>query len=43
MLELYDIADGEADPTRGDLTVVLQDEFGTLNLQPHPGSRGLRW
>ena len=38
VLELYDIADGKAEPKRGDPTVVLcMDEFGPLNLQPHPG------
>src|ERR687892_745250 len=38
VLELYDIADGKAEPTRGDPTVVFcMDEFGPLNLQPHPG------
>jgi len=38
ILELYDIADGKADPGPGDPTVVIcMDEFGPLNLQPHPG------
>jgi transposase len=38
VLELYDIADGKAKPKRGDPTVVFcVDEFGPLNLQPHPG------
>jgi transposase len=38
VLELYDIADGKAQPKRGDPTVVFcMDEFGPLNLQPHPG------
>jgi transposase len=38
VLELYDIADGKAEPKRGDPTVVFcMDEFGPLNLQPHPG------
>ena len=38
VLELYAIADGEAEPGPGDPTVVLcVDEFGPLNLQPHPG------
>jgi transposase len=38
VLELYDIADGKAKPGRGDPTVVFcMDEFGPLNLQPHPG------
>lgn len=38
VLELYDIADGTAEPGPGDPTVVIcMDEFGPLNLQPHPG------
>jgi len=38
VLELYAIADGHAKPRRGDPTVVFCfDEFGPLNLQPHPG------
>ena len=38
VLELYEIADGKAEPGPGDPTVVLcMDEFGPLNLQPHPG------
>ena len=38
VLELYDIADGKAEPGPGDPTVVIcMDEFGPLNLQPHPG------
>jgi transposase len=38
VLELYDIADRKAKPGRGDPTVVFcMDEFGPLNLQPHPG------
>src|SRR5438105_13809843 len=38
VLELYDLADGKARPKRGDPTVVFcMDEFGPLNLQPHPG------
>jgi transposase len=38
VLELYDIADGKALPGTGDPTVVICfDEFGPLNLQPHPG------
>ena len=37
VLELYAIADGAA-PGPGDPTVVICfDEFGPLNLQPHPG------
>lgn len=38
VLELYAIADGEAEPGPDDPTVVIcVDEFGPLNLQPHPG------
>jgi transposase len=38
VLELYAIADGKAEPGPGDPTVVIcMDEFGPLNLQPHPG------
>jgi transposase len=38
ILELYAIADGKAEAGHGDPTVVLcMDEFGPLNLQPHPG------
>jgi transposase len=38
ILELYAIADGKALPGNGDPTVVFcMDEFGPLNLQPHPG------
>jgi hypothetical protein len=38
VLELYDLADGKTPPQRGDPTVVIcVDEFGPLNLQPHPG------
>lgn len=40
VLELYDIADGKANPQAGDPTVVFcMDEFGPLNLQPHPGKQ----
>ena len=40
VLELYDIADGRAEPGPGDPTVVFCfDEFGPLNLQPHPGKQ----
>jgi transposase len=40
VLELYDIADGKATPQLGDPTVVFcMDEFGPLNLQPHPGKQ----
>ncbi len=38
ILELYEIADGKREPQEGDPTVVIcVDEFGPLNLQPHPG------
>jgi transposase len=38
ILELYAIADGTAEPGQADPTVVIcVDEFGPLNLQPHPG------
>lgn len=38
VLELYAIADGIRRPRRGDPTVIISmDEFGPLNLQPHPG------
>jgi transposase len=38
ILELYAIADGVTEPGDGDPTVVIcVDEFGPLNLQPHPG------
>ena len=38
VLELYAIADGKAEPGLGDPTVVVCfDEFGPLNLMPHPG------
>ncbi len=38
VLALYAIADGKAAPGPGDPTVVIcMDEFGPLNLQPHPG------
>lgn len=40
VLELYAIADGTAEPGPGDPTVVIcMDEFGPLNLQPHPGKQ----
>jgi len=40
VLELYDIADGKALPGPGDPRVVICfDEFGPLNLQPHPGKQ----
>jgi transposase len=38
VLALYAIADGRAEPGPGDPRVVIcYDEFGPLNLQPHPG------
>jgi transposase len=38
VLELYAIADGHAEPGPDDPAVVVcLDEFGPLNLQPHPG------
>ncbi len=38
MLELYALADGERAAAEGDPEVVIcVDEFGPLNLQPHPG------
>ena len=40
MFELYDIADGKAGQGPGDPAVVIcVDEFGPLNLQPHPGKQ----
>lgn len=40
VLELYDIADGKAEPGPDDPTIVFcMDEFGPLNLQPHPGKQ----
>jgi transposase len=40
ILELYEIADGKALPGPDDPTVVIcMDEFGPLNLQPHPGKQ----
>jgi len=40
VLELYDLADGKAQPGDGDPAVVIcVDEFGPLNLQPHPGKQ----
>jgi transposase len=40
VLELYDIADGKAPPGPRDPTVVIcVDEFGPLNLMPHPGKQ----
>jgi hypothetical protein len=40
ILELYAIADGSTEPGAGDPTVVIcMDEFGPLNLQPHPGKQ----
>jgi transposase len=40
VLELYDIADGKAEPGPDDPTVVFcLDEFGPLNLLPGPGKQ----
>ena len=40
VLELYDIADHTAPPGKDDPTVVIcMDEFGPLNLVPHPGKQ----
>ena len=40
ILHLYDLADGNADKGPGDPDVVICfDEFGPLNLQPHPGKQ----
>jgi len=40
ILELYAIADGRTEAGSGDPTVVFcMDEFGPLNLQPHPGKQ----
>jgi transposase len=40
ILELYAIADGATEAGEGDPTVVIcVDEFGPLNLQPHPGKQ----
>ncbi len=40
VLELYDLADGTRKRRRGDPHVVIcVDEFGPLNLQPHPGKQ----
>jgi transposase len=40
VLELYDIADGKAEPGEDDPTVVFcMDEFGPLNLLPRPGKQ----
>ena len=43
VLELYAIADGHVQPGPDDPTVVVcLDEFGPLNLQPHPGRHWAR-
>ena len=40
VLELYDIAEGKAEPGEGDPTVVFSvDEFGPLNLLPRAGKQ----
>jgi hypothetical protein len=43
ILELYAIADGRASPRPHDPTVIIcVDEFGPLNLRPHPGRQWAR-
>jgi hypothetical protein len=43
VLHLYAIADGKAEPSEGDPDLVIcMDEFGPLNLQPHPGKQWAR-
>jgi len=40
VLALYDIADGTTAPGPDDPAVIIcMDEFGALNLQPHPGKQ----
>ena len=40
VLELYEIADGKAEPGDADPTVIIcMDEFGPLNLLPRPGKQ----
>ena len=41
MLELYDIAEGKAEPRRSQIprVVIWMDEFGPLNLLPRPGKQ----
>ncbi len=40
VLELYAIADGKAEPQPDDPRIVFcMDEFGPLNLMPHPGKQ----
>ena len=40
VLKLYAITDGHAGPGQGEPSVVIcMDEFGPLNLQPHPGKQ----
>ena len=40
ILQLYAIADGRTEPGPDDPTVIIcMDEFGPLNLQPHPGEQ----
>jgi transposase len=40
VLDLYDLVDGKTKPRPGDPDVVFcVDEFGPLNLQPHPGKQ----
>ncbi len=41
ILHLYDLADGKVARKKGNPDVVFcLDEFGPLNLQPHPGKQG---
>lgn len=40
ILHLYDLADSKAPKAKDDPDVVVcMDEFGPLNLQPHPGKQ----
>lgn len=40
VLELYAIADGKTPPGEGNPEIIIcMDEFGPLNLQPHPGNQ----
>ena len=40
VLDLYEIADGKAEPKKSDPAVVIcMDEFGPLNLLPRPGKQ----
>jgi hypothetical protein len=43
VLEFYEIADGKAGPgPEGPAVVFCMDEFGRLNLLPHPAATGPR-